>query len=261
MLGKLFKYDFKWINKAMYVYYIVLFILSIVVKFVESLNQTFLIVIIDKIVSSMFIGCIASIIVTCSMRVWVRFITNVYKDESYLTHTLPVTKNQIFNAKILASILSLFISALIIFFCIAFVYINPNTIEEIKSMYQSLVDAYGLIVAVCFIMGMVLLIFLEIIYFMMAGIFGIVIGYRSNNYKIIKSIVVGIGSYMFLSTISFIILFFISKINEFKIINNGFPTIGTIKILGLTFIIVYFIYNLLYYLVSKRILNKGINVE
>ena len=40
-------------------------------------------------------------------EIWSRFIKTVYKDESYLMHTLPVTKNQIFNAKVFASILSI----------------------------------------------------------------------------------------------------------------------------------------------------------
>ena len=261
MLGKLLKYDFKWINKVMYVYFIILFILSIAVKVVENMEQTFLLVIIDKIVSAMFIGCVVSIIITCVMRIWSRFITSIYKDESYLTHTLPVTKNEIFNSKVLASILSLALSSLVIFACIAFVYINRDNIEVIKSMYQSLVAVYGVLFSICFIVGMVLLIFLEIVYFMMAGLFGIVIGYSSNNFKVFKSIVIGIGSYGILSTISFIILFFMSKFYDFEIVSDGFPSINTMKMLGLTFIIIYLVYNLVYYFVSKAILNKGVNVE
>ena len=78
MLGKLLKYDFKWISKFMSVHFVVLFILSIAVRIVESMEQTLLLVIIDKIVSAMFFGCIASIIITCVMRIWSRFITNIY---------------------------------------------------------------------------------------------------------------------------------------------------------------------------------------
>lgn len=261
MLGKLLKYDFKWINKTMYVYFIILFILSIAVKIVESMEQTLILVIIDKTLSSMFISCIVSIVITCVLRIWGRFIKTVYKDESYLTHTLPVTKNQILNAKVLASILSLALSALVIFVCIAFVYINETTITMIQSMYQSLVDVYSGVFAVFFIIGIVLLIFLEIVYFMMAGIFGIVVGYRSNNLKTLKAIIIGIVSYGVLSTISFIVLVIMSKFVDFEIVSDGFPSLSAIKVIGLTFIIVYLIYNLIYYFASKTILNKGVNVE
>lgn len=261
MLGKLLKHDFKWINRVMPVDFLILFILSIVVKIVESMEQTFLLVIIDKIVSAMFIGGVVSIIITCVMRIWSRFTTNVYKDESYLTHTLPVTKNQIFDAKILASIFSIVLSALVILLCVAIVFINQDTIEMIKVMWQSLIDVYGGLFAVCFIIGIVLLVFLELVFFMMAGIFGIVIGYRSNSFKAIKSIAIGIGSYGVLSTISFIILGFMSNFADFEVFANGFPSMNTLQILGLTFIFVYLIYDLLYYFIAKAMLNKGVNVE
>lgn len=261
MLGKLLKYDFKWINKVLCVHFIILFILSIAVRIVESMEQTLLLVVIDKIVSAMFISCVISIIITCTMRIWSRFINNVYKDESYLTHTLPVTKNQIFNAKILSGILSLILSALVIVICVAISIIDKSMIETIKVMYQSLVNVYGGFVSVCFVIGLVLLVLLEVIYLMMSGIFGIVVGYRTNNYKVIKSIIVGIASYGVLSVISFIILGIMSKYADFNIVASGFPSLNTLKIMGLTFIIVYLVYDLAYYFVSKKLFNKGVNVD
>ena len=261
MLGKLFKYDYKWINKIMYVYYIIIFIITISVKIIESLEQTILMVIVDKILSGMFIGCSISIIITTIMRVWSRYISNIYKDESYLTHTLPVTKNQIFNSKIISGVLSIFISSIVILICFSIIYINGTTIDMIKSMYQSLVQTYSSSFAVCFIIGLVVIIMLEMIYFLMAGIFGITLGYRSNSYKIIKSIVIGIGSYGFLSTISLIILSIMSEFADFKILTDGFPSANTIKVMGITGLVIYIVYDLLYYFVSKIIINKGVNVE
>ena len=261
MLGKLFKYDFKWINKIMPAYYILLLMVSIAVRIVESMKQNILIVIIDKILSATFIGCAVSIIISCAMRIWTRFINNNYKDESYLTHTLPVTKNQIFNAKILASISSIILSSLVVIIAIVIVYFNKDTISQIKIMYQSLVDVYNGLFAVCFIIGLILLIILEMIYYMLAGIFGIVMGYRANNYKVIKSIIFGIGSYGVLSTISFIVLGIMSKFVDVKIVANGFPSMNTIKVIGITFIFVYLLYVLAYYFISKTIFKKGVNVE
>jgi hypothetical protein len=261
MLGKLFKYDFRWINKIMYVYYIILVIISIAVKIVESLEQTIILVIVDKILSGMFIGCSVSIAITCVMRTWHRFMNSVYKDESYLTHTLPVTKNQIFNSKILAGIASLLISLLVILACLTFVIINKGMIDSIKVMYQSLVNAYNSLFAILFIIGLVLTIILEVIYFMMSGIFGIVIGFSSNNMKIMKSIVIGIGSYLLLSTISLVVISIISNIINYDIIGNGFPTMNYIGIIGTSSLTVYLLFNLAYYFIAKKIFNKGVNIE
>ena len=83
MLSKLFKYDFKWMTKVTYIYVLILIVISIALKIVESVDQTFLLVILDKILVSMFISCVVSILLTSSIRIWVRFINNFYKDESY----------------------------------------------------------------------------------------------------------------------------------------------------------------------------------
>lgn len=261
MLNKLFKYDFKWINRVMYIYFIILFIITIAVKIVESFEQTLFITIIDKTLSSMFISCIVSIIITCLMRIWGRFINNIYKDESYLTHTLPVTKNELFNSKIISSIVSLLLSVLVILICVAIVYLNDTTIETIKIMYQSLINTYNETFAILFIIGLVLLILLEVIYFMMSGIFGIVLGYSTNNNKTIKSIIFGIVSYGILSIISLMILGILSKYTNFEIIDGGFPTLSTIKIMGLTSISIYLIFNIIYYYIAKKIFNKGVNID
>lgn len=261
MLNKLIKYDFKWINKTMHVYFIVLFIISVAVKVVESLDQTLLIVIVDKIVSGMFISCIISLVITCFMRIWGRFISNIYKDESYLTHTLPVTKNQIFNAKMVASILSLLLSAIVIVACIAFTFVNNSTIETLKFMWESLVEVYGGFVAVCFVIGITLTILLEAGFFMLTGIFGIVVGHMSNNHKIVKSIIVGIVSYGILSSVIFIVLLIVSNFANFEIVAGGFPDLRTLKIMGLTAIIVYFVIDFAYYCIIKLLLNKGVNVD
>ena len=261
MLSKLFKYDFKWITKITYAYFVVLALVSIALKIVESVEQSFLLVIVDKALVSMFIGCSVSIMITCGMRIWARIIRNVYGDESYLTHTLPVTKNQIFNAKVLAGIASLLMSALFIVICLAFVYLNKSTIEHIKVMYDSLVAVYNSSFAVLFIVGMVLLIALEIIYIMMAGILGLVIGHRSNNYKILKSVVAGIASYSLLSVLSFVIVYIISSVTKYDIIGNGFPSMNYIAVMGATMLIIYTVYNIAYYLIAKKLLNKGVNVD
>ena len=261
MLGKLFKYDFKWMSKVTYVYVLILIVISIALKIVESVDQTFLLVILDKILVSMFISCIVSILLTSSIRIWVRFINNFYKDESYLTHTLPVTKNELFNSKVLAGICSLLLSALVIVACLAFVYLNKSTIEELKMMWDSLVAAYNSVFAVLFVIGLVLLIILEIIYIMMAGILGITIGHRSNNFKMVKSIAVGLISYGLLSAMSLGVIAIVSKIIDYDIIGNGFPSMNYLIGVGSAGLAVYLIYNIVYYLIAKKVFNKGVNVE
>ena len=225
------------------------------------MNQTFLLLIIDKILSSMFIGCAISVIITTFMRIWARFLVNNYKDESYLTHTLPVTKNQIFNSKILAGITSILISTLVIVGCIALIYLNANNWEFLKAMFESLVQAYSKFTAVSYIVGLIVLVILELFYIMFAGILGLVIGHRSNNHKILKSVIFGFISYMVLLVLSFVIVGITSSFTDSSLIYNGFPPVSTMKAIGLTFVIIYIIYNISHYLLAKHLFNKGVNVE
>ena len=261
MLSKLFKYDFKWMTKVTYIYVLILIVISVALKIVESVDQTFLLVILDKILVSMFISCIVSILLTSSIRIWVRFINNFYKDESYLTHTLPVTKNELFNSKVLAGICSLLLSVLVIVICLAFVYLNKSTIEELKIMWDSLVAAYNSVFAVLFVIGLAVLIILEIIYIMMAGVLGITIGHRSNNFKMVKSIAVGLISYGLLSAMSLGVIAIVSKIIDYDIIGNGFPSMNYLIGVGSAGLAVYLIYNIVYYLIAKKVFNKGVNVD
>ena len=261
MLSKLFKYDFKWMTKVTYIYALILIVISIALKIVESVDQTFLLVILDKILVSMFISCIVSILLTSSIRIWVRFINNFYKDESYLTHTLPVTKNELFNSKVLAGICSLLLSVLVIVACLAIVFINKESLESLKMMWNSLVAAYNSVFAVLFVIGLVLLIILEIIYIMMAGILGITIGHRFNNFKMVKSIAVGLISYGLLSAMSLGVIAIVSKIIDYDIIGNGFPSMNYLIGVGSAGLAVYLIYDIVYYLVAKKVFNKGVNVD
>ena len=58
---------------------------------------TLLTTILDKIMSGAFISLSISVIITCLIRIWVRFNVTLYKDESYLTHTLPIKRETIYK--------------------------------------------------------------------------------------------------------------------------------------------------------------------
>ena len=85
MLKKLLKYDLKWCFKPLIVFYILSIFFAIMVRIVESFEQSLIILIIDKICCGVLIAMIINILINCFMRNWARFVKNIYKDESYLT--------------------------------------------------------------------------------------------------------------------------------------------------------------------------------
>ena len=262
MLGKLLKYDLKWCFKPLVVFYILAIIFSIITRMIESVDQTLILLIMDKICSGVVIAMLINILINCLMRNWVRFERNIYKDESYLTHTLPVSKNKIYLSKILTAIITLFISFIIIVICLAIVCLNDITWYSLKlSLEQSAIFLNSSPLSL--IIVLIITIFFEFLFMILSGILGIVIGHRSNNMKIVKSILIGMGIYMGLSLFSLAIIYLagilspdiMSVFNNIKVSSNA---IKSIMIIG---IFVYAIYNLMIYFVGNALLNKGVNVD
>ena len=73
MLGKLFKYDFKWINKIMMYYYIFTIAISVVTRILSNFRDTFIQNLVYGIFRGILIGCFINIVINYSL------ITNLYK--------------------------------------------------------------------------------------------------------------------------------------------------------------------------------------
>ena len=218
MLKNLIKYDYKWINnKAMFAYYILLIIITVAVTVVESMEQTFFLLIVDKILSGMFISCSISLVITVLLRIWVGYNVSFYKDESYLTHTLPASKNELYNSKIIVSIISLIIALLFIALCFLSSYIINVGFDSIKAMYQGVVASFGKANTNLFIIGIIVIIILEMLFIMFAGIFGLTLGNRSNNNKIVKSIAFGFISYFGFNMVSLVVMKLLDIFTKFDI--------------------------------------------
>lgn len=262
MLKKLLKYDLKWCYKPLLVFYVLAIFFSIIVRIVEHFEQSLILLVIDKICCGVVIAMIINIIINCFMRNWARFVKNIYKDESYLTHTLPVSKNKIYLSKILTAMITLFTSFIVIIVCLAIATLNKETWIALKeSLEQSAI--YFDSSVFCFISIMIITIFFEFLFMMMSGILGIIIGHRSNNLKIVKSILIGFLIYMTLSFISLGALFVAGLLNSdiMSLFHNIEVSSNALKSMLLVGILVYAIYNLGIYFIGNKLFNHGINVD
>lgn len=262
MLKKLLKYDLKWCYKPLLIFYILAIFFSIIVRIVESLEQSLIVLIIDKICCGVVIAMIINIIINCFMRNWARFVKNIYKDESYLTHILPVSKNKIYLAKILTAMITLLTSFIVIIICLAIAILNKETWIIFKeSLEQSAIYFDSSVFS--FVSIMMITIFFEMLFMMMSGILGIIIGHRSNNLKIIKSIVIGFVIYMILSFMSLGALFVAGLLNSdiMPLFNNIEVSSNALKSMMIVGILVYAIYNLVIYFIGNKLLNKGVDVD
>jgi len=108
-LIKLLKYDLKYMIKNMCVFYILSIFFAITTRLLSLPEQSVMIDILGKISSGCMFAMIANVIINAMMRSWVRFRDSLYKDEAYLTHTLPVTKNDLYNSKFIQTLIFFFV--------------------------------------------------------------------------------------------------------------------------------------------------------
>ena len=256
MLKKLTKYDLIWINKVMVIYFIISIISCILTRIVSYHTGTTISNIIYGVLKGIAISSFASVIINSVIRVWLRFRNSIYKDESYLTHTLPVSKSTLYNSKLISSLISIFISLLVVAIGFIIGFLNKDLTNTIKTIFNS--NSF-------IIIGMIITVILEVFYMVYCGIIGILVGHKGNNHKILNSVLLGIGLYyimqMLIIGIIYIIGFFSSDISMlFKeatttILDSSFKTLIIITdILYLVFIIIL-------HFIGNKIFSKGVNVD
>lgn len=256
MLKKLIKYDLIWINKIMLIYFIISIIICTLTR-IASLNTSSSIGnIIYQVLKGVSISCFASVLINSVIRVWVRFRNSLYKDESYLTHTLPISKCTLYNSKIISSLISVFISLIIILISFIIAFLNKDLINTIKMIFNN--NSF-------IIIGMILTVILEVFYMIHAGILGILIGYKSNNNSLLKSVFIGISLYFAMQLIILGIIYIIGYFNTdigilFKEATNTIMD-SSFRTLILAVDILYLVFIIIMYFIGKKIFNKGVNVE
>ena len=244
MLKKLLKYDLQWCFKPLIVFYILGIFFAIITRVVESMEQSLIVLIIDKICSGVVIAMLINILINCFMRNWVRFVTNIYKDESYLTHTLPVSKSELYLSKVLTAVITLITSFVVIISCIAISSLNENTWNFLKdTLEQSAVFCNTSVFSIVIVI--IITVLFEAMSILMSGIMGIIIGHKSNNLKIIKSIIVGFVIYMGMSFCALGVVYISGLLNSdiMSLFNDTQSTSSGIISASKIVIIFYAIYN------------------
>lgn len=262
MLGKLMKYDLKSVFKVLIIFYILGIIFAVLTRIFLNIDNSLMFYIIGKICSGVTIGMIFNIIINNIFRMWARFRRNLYSDEAYLTHTLPVEKSQLYLSKFLTSIITMINSILVIAFIIFIAYYSKYNITLLKTSLFRISTAYNIKIY-RFIITTFIVFFLEIATIIQAGFNGIILGYRATSNKIIHSVIIGFISYTISQIICllfiYVVAFFDNNLMNLFISNNvGFETVQLVIYLAIL------VYSLIiggYYIINNKIFCKGVNIE
>ena len=263
MLKKLLKYDFINIYKGLVIFYGLSLFFSILARLFIGIENSFIMNIIGNICVGVSISMMFNVLINNFIRLWVRFKQNLYGDESYLTHTLPIEKNTLYLSKIITSVVSLFTSVLVIALSLFIIYYSKENLDILKNMLNIVAEIYDssmlkLILVFLFIF------FIEAVNMLQCGFTGIILGHRMNNIKTLYSFVFGFLSYMVTQVFSLLVIFIVALFNS-DLMNlfftNEIISIEMVKLIIYLSISIYSISFIAFYFINIKLFNKGVNVD
>ena len=164
MLKKLIKYDFCWVIKNILVFEILGLGCAVIGRLFSLIPNSLIFDLISKICNGTALSLLISAIINAIMRSWARLTVNLYKDESYLTHTLPVDKKTHYLSKVITMLSSIVLTFIILFIGLIIMYYSKETFEIIKSSLNIISDTLNSSVAAfIFIIAFLILLWIFVI--------------------------------------------------------------------------------------------------
>lgn len=260
MLGKVLKYDLKSLIKNLIPLYVVLFGLGLMIRILGLFDNVSVIAIVcGLMIVALVLVSFFSVVLTGIFSVKY-YLENLFKDQAYLTHTLPVKKGTLLLSKVFSSLITIVITlvCVIISLLIAFYQANlfSGVIEFLGKSYAGM-EVYKFLI----FMGIYgLIAYLTTILMVYAAIS---IGFSKSSNKIVSSVVCALIFYFVMEFIYLGILGIVIAINPVFISNLDSNVFLMKDLLNffMIFMFVTIIIGLVYYYISYRFMNKKLNLE
>ena len=269
MVKKLLKYEFASFSKSILPMEIILLCIALftrIVQFFEDDSLTFNIFMVSSVVMLVIsmIVCLVMTVVLCT----VRFYKNLYTSEGYLTLTLPVTHSQHIIAKIIFSVCASLVSILSVI--IAFMIATAgDVLTECFKAAGYIIKELAKFLKVNFYLYS-----LEAIVFIIAAITAgfllffacITVGQMAKKNRVLAAFGVYFGYYIFRQILGTILLIVFLAIQENRIVIfikdwlAGNP-IETAHIVFCGAILYLAVISIIYFLVTRFILKRKLNIE
>lgn len=263
MLKKLLKYDLKSIFKFLIIFYSLALFFGILTRMFLSIENSFIMNIIGQICSGVAISMLFNILINNLMRLWIRFKQNLYGDESYLTHTLPIEKKTLYLSKVITAIITLFTSVVVIGLTIFIAYYSKENLEMLKNMLLPIANTYGSTI-IKILLAFLFIFFLEFANALQSGFTGIILGHKMNNAKTGYSVLFGFGAYMVIQIFALLMIFVMALFNRDVMnlfITNEIVNMNMVKVIIYLAITIYTITLLAGYFINLKLFKKGVNVD
>ena len=261
MLSKLLKYDLKKNMRWLWILFTATICIAGMARGFKELGE---IIGFFKILGIIFDSVFYTLAINCLLQPFLRsflnFTKSFYGDESYLTHTLPVTKNQLINSKFLTALIEMLLGFITIIIALLILFASPTTAQMLRGLFATIVTEN--ISLFWSLTVLVILIFVEFCMFISIILFAVVLAYKSREKRVLKSFgYSALLAFAFLGVLS-ITMVIILLINKVDLTSTTIAlSKGTFFSVMLTGIIVYSLAITLCYFLTKKEFNKGVNVD
>ena len=260
MLGKVLKYDLKALCRYLIPLYAVLFGLGIMIRLLGFFDNVSIIAIICglMIVALVVLSCLSFVLNGIFSVKY--YLENLFKDEGYLTHTLPVKKGTLLFSKVLASLVTFSMTALVLIICLIVAFYQKGLFVEVVKVLN--LSIYGMSVYE-FLLFMIVYGVIGYIVTILMVYAAISIGYSRSSNKLVSSVVWGLIFYFVMEFLYLGLLGIIMIINP-TFISNLDNSVFMMKDL-ITFFSIFMVFTALiggvYYYISYRFMDKKLNLE
>ena len=261
MFAKLLKNDLKKDMRWMWILFVATLVISGISRGCAELGDNLMFFkILTIMFDSVFYSLLVNVIIHPFLRSFLNFTKSFYGDESYLTHTLPVTKNQLFNSKFLTAVVEMVLGFITLIVAVLIRFATPTMFKTLKLLLSTMIlgnFSIGLVLSL-----FVVLVIVEFLMFISIILFSVVIAYRSREKKALKTFLLTAGiafASLTVLSIAMVIVLLINNVDlsssVLMLSNSAFMSIL------LTGIIVYSAVIVVFYFLAKKEFRKGVNVD
>ncbi len=266
MLGKLLKYDLRYVYKVLGVYYLISISFTAIGALLSRIEYPpYIIDFIEGFLINAGLGLSIGLTITAFTRTWMRFRQSLYGDESYLTHTLPISRLQLFTSKFICAIIILLLS-LVVVAVVLVLYVSSISGFDfgafLADLFVTIQGTSFSLFYVAIVLG--LLVIVQSIFIIMCGFSGIIIGRRSNIAPGPVSFIAGLGCYLVTGGILIGIIYLFSTFDPelAAVFTHGHqPNLPTVINCAWICTATYTITTATLFAINVNLLNRGVNVE
>lgn len=260
MLNKLLKYNLRAVFRYLIIFYLVAISCALIGRFFRTFPDLPFAFFLREFFTGASIGLSIGAVINVATRMWEYTKRDFYGDQSYLTHTLPVTPGTLLLAKFCTTLIVTLVTLIVIGLTIFIAYASPQLSGFI---HQLAIDCGSTLEFIKFAILIIGIVYLEIIFITQAGVTGIILGHRSSSHKVAKSFAYGFTIYLIANALILIFAnlwgIFDPQMHDLVTSGHASNSVMTKSLIGGG--LLYAIYIAATFVICKVSLEHGVDVE